>query len=202
MQSQSVKARESMPGFVIICSANVGDGQYNSTLIACVGSNNLVKKCNFALNLVSFPPAACTLIEGMSSNTIIPDSFISTEPESAEATALRPSSKDVFVAPSDNIPAIIIRLVEKDQEAVAVQSIDVEGQVNEVEVYYLDSDEANAQYKPVTRPGEKAPEVLSSCLSIKTLTFVYRVFLFLGLAPIPCTNTHALLFLMYLYVYM
>lgn len=123
--------------------------------------------------MLTFPLAACTLIEGMSSNTIIPDSFISTEPESAGTTALRPSSKDVFVAPSDNIPAIIIRLVEKNQEPVAVAVVAVEGQVNEAEIYYLDSDETDAQYKPVTRPGEETPEVASSIPSIEISTFVY-----------------------------
>lgn len=109
----------------------------------------------------------------MSSNTIIPDSFISTEPESAGAAALRPTSKDVFVAPSDNIPAIIIRLVEKDQEPVAVATVVVEGDVNEAQVYYLDSDETDAQYKPVTRPGEETPEVASSIPSTENSTSIY-----------------------------
>lgn len=119
----------------------------------------MCKSPNPAINLLLFHLAACTLIEGMSSNTIIPDSFISTEPESAGASALRPSSKEVFVAPSDNIPAIIIRLVEKDQEPVAVASIVLNGQVKEAEFLYLESDEPNAEYKPVTRPGEETPEV-------------------------------------------
>lgn len=95
----------------------------------------------------------------MDNPAIIPDSFISTEPEYAEASALRRSSKDALVVPRDDIPEIIIRIVDKGMEAVSVAEVDVEGLVDEIEVHYLESDDPGATFKPVTRPGEDKPEV-------------------------------------------
>lgn len=95
----------------------------------------------------------------MSSETRVPDSFISTEPESDDATALRSSNKETFTVPSDQIPAILIRLVKEGDEPVSVGEVVVDGEVSEVEVFYKDSDDTDAEFTPVRRGDNELPEV-------------------------------------------
>ncbi|ELT94931.1 hypothetical protein CAPTEDRAFT_204807, partial [Capitella teleta] len=104
----------------------------------------------------------CTLTEGMSSETTVPDSFITTEPEFEDVTALRSSNKDTFTVSSDQIPAIIIRLVKEGDEPVSVGEVVVDGEVSQLEVFYMESDNEDAEFTPVSRGNDETPEVFEA----------------------------------------
>ncbi|MEE4247299.1 MAG: hypothetical protein V2I33_17955 [Kangiellaceae bacterium] len=95
----------------------------------------------------------------MSSETTVPDSFITTEPEFDDVTALRSSNKDTFTVSSDQIPAIIIRLVKEGDEPVSVGEVVVDGEVSQLEVFYMESDNEDAEFTPVSRGNDETPEV-------------------------------------------
>lgn len=97
----------------------------------------------------------------MSSETIVPDSFITTVPEFEDVNALRSSNQDTFTVPSDQIPDILVRLVAEGDEPVPVGEVVVDGEVSEIELFYQDSDATDSPFVPVRLDGETEPQVCS-----------------------------------------
>lgn len=96
----------------------------------------------------------------MANAKVIPDDRVQIEGEAVgEVASLRPGSVDQLTVSSDDIPAIVIRLVDEGEEPVPVGEVSMDGDLSGITVEYKDSNEPTAEWVPVNSDGSETPEV-------------------------------------------
>ncbi|ELU12969.1 hypothetical protein CAPTEDRAFT_219797 [Capitella teleta] len=105
----------------------------------------------------------CTLIEGMSSPSRIPEDSLRTEPATENVSDLRPGSLKPWTADSNSNPAIFVTLVEDEEEPIAVGSVVLEGNAQEAEIFFKPSlNDDNQAFKPISVNDNNEPETFKT----------------------------------------
>jgi len=99
---------------------------------------------------------ACPVKEGMESRTIIPDDFLTANPESDTVKNVRPGQPGQYTEDADKQPTISVRLVPDEDEPVPMGIVKLTGNMPSFTILYLTPE---GKETPVTKPGSEEPQV-------------------------------------------
>jgi hypothetical protein len=97
----------------------------------------------------------CTLREGMKNERTILPGWLKSDPATDNVDSLRPNKDATWTVDSEDSPAILITVSEK--EAIPVGSVEITSDVQEITVFYTSS--VDEPFKPVTEKRSTEPKV-------------------------------------------
>ena len=101
---------------------------------------------------------ACELTDGMSSSAVVPDHWITSEPQVGTPPNARPNSAQPWAveipAPPGELPKLVVRLVREDvmRTPIDVGKVKVTGTVSTFNVLYK-NDERSTEWTPIMEDG-------------------------------------------------
>lgn len=92
----------------------------------------------------------CALTDGMKSGRSIQTGWVTSDPATDNVDDIRPDKEGTWSVASENNPALLITLVEDQQDAIPVGRVELTSNVDRINVLYKTSNTDDA-YKPVTK---------------------------------------------------
>lgn len=95
----------------------------------------------------------------MSQPSLLPDDWISAEPENESILMTRPNSIGSWKAPASSNPAAFIKLVDNDEEPLPVGKVVIIGNMQEATIYIQTKDEDDLPFEPVVKSASGIAKV-------------------------------------------
>lgn len=105
-------------------------------------------------------PETCTLVEGMDSDTTIPEENLSSNPATENLKNLRPSEEGSWTVPSENNPEILVQVAKDGEEALPAARVELTTNAEKATLWFQTA--ADEPYQVVTDKRTGTPKVSCS----------------------------------------
>lgn len=102
-------------------------------------------------------PETCTLVEGMDSDTAIPEENLSSNPATENLENLRPNKEGSWTVPSENNPELLVQVAKDGEEPIPVGRVELATNAEKATIWYQTA--ADEPYQVVADKRTGTPKV-------------------------------------------